>query len=71
MRRARHMTAVGDAYMVAAGVPQVRADHAEAIAELALRIRDHTENNRFDGDCITLRIGINSGPVVCRDCPDS
>lgn len=34
---------VGDAYMVASGVPVARWDHAHAIAELALRIRDHTE----------------------------
>ena len=55
---------VGDEYMVAAGVPQRRSDHADAIAELALRIRDHAENNHFDGHEIRLRIGINSGPVV-------
>jgi guanylate cyclase len=55
---------VGDEYMVAAGVPRQRTDHAHAIAELALRIRDHCENNRFDGHHIRLRIGINSGPVV-------
>ena len=55
---------VGDEYMVAAGVPANRPDHAHAIAELALRIRDHTENHQFDGHDISLRIGINSGPVV-------
>ena len=55
---------VGDEYMVAAGVPETRPDHAHAIAELALRIRDHTENNQFEGHDIALRIGINSGPVV-------
>jgi guanylate cyclase len=55
---------VGDEYMVAAGVPQARPDHAQAIAELALRIRDHTEGNQFDGHDIRLRIGINSGPLV-------
>jgi guanylate cyclase len=55
---------VGDEYMVAAGVPQARPDHAQAIAELALRIRDHTETTRFDGHDIRLRIGINSGPLV-------
>jgi guanylate cyclase len=33
---------VGDAYMVASGVPEARSDHAHAIAELALLIRDHT-----------------------------
>ncbi len=55
---------VGDEYMVASGVPGVRPDHADAIAELALQIRDHVGTNRFDGHNISLRIGINSGPVV-------
>jgi len=55
---------VGDEYMVAAGVPQPRPDHAHAIAELALRIRDHTEGTQFDGHNIRMRIGINSGPLV-------
>ncbi len=55
---------VGDEYMVAAGVPQPRPDHAHAIAELALRIRDHTATTQFDGHDITMRIGINSGPLV-------
>lgn len=55
---------VGDAYMVASGVPHGRPDHAHAIAELALRMRDHTEGHPFEGHRISLRIGINSGPVV-------
>jgi class 3 adenylate cyclase len=55
---------VGDEYMVAAGVPVPRPDHAEAIAELALRIRDYMASHDFDGHWLELRIGINSGPVV-------
>ncbi len=55
---------VGDEYMVAAGVPRTRPDHAHAAAELALRIRDHVAANEFEGRGIRLRIGINSGPVV-------
>ncbi len=55
---------VGDEYMVAAGVPVPRDDHAEAIAELALRIRDHMADTDFGGHRLTMRIGINSGPVV-------
>jgi adenylate cyclase len=55
---------VGDEYMVAAGVPLPRPDHAEVIAELALRIRDHVAREDVDGHHIELRIGINSGPVV-------
>jgi adenylate cyclase len=55
---------VGDEYMVASGVPRPRADHAHAIAELALRIRDHCAQHKFLGHDLQLRIGINSGPVV-------
>jgi guanylate cyclase len=55
---------VGDEYMVASGVPRPRVDHAAAIVDLALRIRDHVAEHRFHGHAISLRIGINSGPVV-------
>jgi adenylate cyclase len=55
---------VGDAYMVAAGVPEARPDHAHAIAELALSIRDHVATNLIDGRSLSLRIGINSGPLT-------
>lgn len=55
---------VGDAYMVASGVPKPRPDHADAIADLALRMRDHTRDHEVGGRRLRLRIGINSGPVV-------
>lgn len=56
---------IGDAYMVAAGVPIRRPDHARAIALLALEM---VEAAAPGGSCedlgLQLRIGINSGPVV-------
>jgi guanylate cyclase len=55
---------VGDAYMAAAGVPRPRADHALAIAELALRIRDHEALKPVDGGRLMFRVGVNSGPVT-------
>jgi adenylate cyclase len=55
---------IGDAYMVAAGVPEARSDHAHAIAELALRIRDHIATNMIHGRRLSLRIGISSGPLT-------
>ena len=55
---------VGDAYMVAAGVPQARPDHASAIAELALRIRDRVATTTFGGRQLRMRIGVASGPVT-------
>jgi guanylate cyclase len=55
---------IGDAYMAAAGVPRPRGDHAHAIAELALKIRDHPATNPVDGRRLAFRIGIASGPVT-------
>ncbi|HSM02343.1 MAG TPA: adenylate/guanylate cyclase domain-containing protein [Acidimicrobiia bacterium] len=55
---------VGDEYMVASGLPTPRSDHAEALAELALRLRDHVAKTDYAGQRLSLRIGINSGPVV-------
>ncbi|HEY3326358.1 MAG TPA: adenylate/guanylate cyclase domain-containing protein [Novimethylophilus sp.] len=56
---------IGDAYMACAGVPVARPDHAEAIADMALAMRDTVqEHNREFGSNLQIRIGINTGPVV-------
>jgi adenylate cyclase len=57
---------IGDCYMVAAGVPTQRPDHARALAELAFEMRDCAKNCLPDGagHDLRLRIGISSGPVV-------
>ena len=56
---------IGDAYMVAAGVPTPRADHAEAIADLALRMQSAVIGlNTGLAEPLSLRIGIDSGAVV-------
>jgi adenylate cyclase len=56
---------IGDAYMVAAGVPLARPDHAQAIAQMALGMQSAIgEFRRPDGQPFQLRIGINSGSVV-------
>jgi class 3 adenylate cyclase len=56
---------IGDAYMAAAGVPSPRPDHAEAVARMAIDIRDHVEGHFDpDGNPLAIRIGIDSGPVV-------
>jgi adenylate cyclase len=56
---------IGDCYMVAAGVPTPRPDHARALALMALdmleAMRSHEEVAHLGHE---LRIGINSGPVV-------
>jgi adenylate cyclase len=55
----------GDAYMVVSGVPAPRADHAEALARLALDMRAAvTAIAASSGRALSIRIGISSGPVV-------
>ena len=56
---------IGDGYMVAAGVPFERADHASAITRLALDIKAYFEALApVHGHEANFRIGINSGSVV-------
>ena len=55
---------VGDAYMAAQACRARAVDHAHAIAELALRIRDHEAVNPVDGGRLMFRVGVNSGPVT-------
>jgi adenylate cyclase len=59
---------IGDSYMLVAGVPEARRDHAEAIAMAALAMQN---NIAFTTDVIhqmnaklRLRIGIHTGTVV-------
>ena len=56
---------IGDAYMVAGGLPDPRPDHAQAVAEMALAMRDEVAR-RTDpgGQPLAVRIGIDTGPVV-------
>ena len=56
---------IGDAYMVAGGVPLPRPDHAEAIAELALDMRVEIErfNSQYNTS-VRIRMGISTGPVI-------
>jgi adenylate cyclase len=56
---------IGDCYMVAAGVPMPRPDHARALALMALDMLEAMRSGGAMGDLeMELRIGINSGPVV-------
>jgi class 3 adenylate cyclase len=56
---------IGDAYMVVGGLPEPRPDHAEAVADMALALREEVARHRDPaGRPLALRIGIDSGPVV-------
>jgi adenylate cyclase len=55
----------GDSYMVVSGVPAPRPDHAQALGQLALDLRD-AATGLLDprGRSVPIRFGISSGPVV-------
>jgi class 3 adenylate cyclase len=56
---------IGDAYMVVGGVPTPRVDHAEAIARMAIGMRQVIAEMDFPGGVrLEMRIGIHSGSVV-------
>jgi guanylate cyclase len=56
---------IGDCYMVAAGVPAPRSDHAQALAQMALDMQAAMRSvDEVSHLGLELRIGINSGPVV-------
>ncbi len=56
---------IGDAYMVAGGLPEPRPDHAQAVAEMAMAMRDEVARHTDPGgQPLAVRIGIDTGPVV-------
>ncbi|MGE3831667.1 MAG: adenylate/guanylate cyclase domain-containing protein [Parvibaculaceae bacterium] len=56
---------IGDSYMAVAGVPDARADHAEAAVKLAeAMLTAAAEVGRRNGLTLNMRIGIASGPVM-------
>jgi guanylate cyclase len=56
---------IGDAYMVAGGLPVSRPDHQQAVAEMALDLRDAVDRLRSEsGVELSVRVGIDTGPAV-------
>jgi PAS domain S-box-containing protein len=56
---------IGDAYMVAGGIPIPTPNHAEAIAAMALEMVDKVDELRkLTGKPLQIRIGIHTGAVI-------
>ena len=56
---------IGDAYMVVGGLPELKENHAEAIAKMALDMQAAVASfNVQNNQNFSLRIGINIGAVV-------
>ncbi len=56
---------IGDAYMVAGGLPTPRPDHCESVVAFGLEmlhvVKRHTA---WNGEPVRLRVGVNTGSVV-------
>jgi class 3 adenylate cyclase len=56
---------IGDAYMVAGGLPEPREHHCQAVAAFALDMVATIERHKsWTGEPMRIRVGINTGPVV-------
>src|SRR5690606_26795518 len=56
---------IGDAYMVASGIPEPSPDFAHRLARMALAMQDAIEELRTEtGHDITMRMGLATGPVM-------
>ena len=56
---------LGDAYMVAGGIPIITEDHTQRICTLALKMREAMQDIKSpDGKALQIRIGICTGPVT-------
>ncbi len=55
---------IGDAYMVAGGLPEPRPDHLESMATFALAMQERVRelNPEFNG--LSLRVGLHTGRVI-------
>lgn len=63
--RLEKIKTIGDAYMVAGGMPEPRGDHASAVADMALEMLHVTEQvGREIDETLAVRIGIHTGPAV-------
>lgn len=55
---------IGDAYMVAGGLPEPDVNHAQSVAEMGLEMLKIVKNYSLDNDEIKLRIGVHSGSAI-------
>lgn len=63
--RIEKIKTIGDSYMLAAGIPLHREDHAQAVADVAIEmIATLNRLNAANGTDLKIRVGINTGPIV-------
>ena len=62
---AEKIKTIGDAYMLAAGIPEISHNHSSIVADCALDMIKATKDfSDPDGNPIQIRIGIHTGPAI-------
>jgi class 3 adenylate cyclase len=63
--RLEKIKTIGDAYMVAGGLLEHHENYTEAVADMALEMRDRIAVHKTrSGEALGIHIGIGTGPVV-------
>jgi adenylate cyclase len=55
---------IGDAYMVAGGIPVAMENHSEAVANMALAMLESISTFEFNNIPLQARVGFHTGPVI-------
>jgi class 3 adenylate cyclase len=63
-RKLEKIKTIGDAYMVAGGLPEPHPDHIGAMASLALEMQKSIRKTGCEFGGLTLRIGLHTGSVI-------
>lgn len=62
---AEKIKTIGDAYMLAAGIPEASTDHCKIVADCALDMIEAAKDFLDpEGNLIQIRIGIHTGPAI-------
>lgn len=65
VHRLEKIKTIGDAYMVAGGLPRPRKDHVKAVVAMARQVAGAVaEAGTVCGEPLQIRIGIHTGPVI-------
>lgn len=62
--RLEKIKTIGDAYMVAGGIPEPSADHLASMASMALAMLDQVTELREEFGSLSIRIGFHTGHVI-------
>ncbi|KTD65253.1 adenylate/guanylate cyclase domain-containing protein [Legionella spiritensis] len=55
---------IGDAYMVAGGIPEFKPDHLQSCVHASLEMLDLVKTHYYSKHKVNIRIGLHTGPLI-------